>query len=91
MSDMSNGHTGTSLEELRGQVELAQACAFLALTISAAVLLSNFGREPRQLGAARAAVAEHQKILQTHQQLLQANEEALRQNQAALAAIRGAK
>jgi hypothetical protein len=88
---MSDDEAERSPEELRGQVDLAQACAFLALTIAGAVVLSNFGQEPRALGAARAALAEHRKILEAHQQLLLANEEVLRQNKAALAAIRSAK
>ena len=62
---------------LREQRELALACFILSATLSLAVLLSNFGSEPREIGEARAAVDVHQKLLVQEKLALVANQKAL--------------
>ena len=75
-------------EAAREGGELAKVCAWFAVAIAMAVLLSNFGHEPADLVTAREQVALHRAILREHEALLRQNEVALRENQALLQARR---
>ncbi|MFZ5494475.1 MAG: hypothetical protein ACOZE5_03940 [Verrucomicrobiota bacterium] len=77
--------------ELRGQVELAQACAWLSGVIALAVLISNFGSAPKELEAARASAAGHRQMAAAHEQMLRDTEAALRQTEEALARVRASR
>jgi hypothetical protein len=75
---------------LKEQRELAQACAFLAVAISVAVLLSNFGGVPKETLAARKAVEEHRVLLKQAEDLLAVNSQELVNVQTSLRDIKAA-
>jgi len=66
------------------QRDQALACAVLALMISLAVILSNFGKVPRPYLQARAAIEQHKALIAQHTEILRANQSVLTQNQAEL-------
>jgi hypothetical protein len=76
------------LEAAREGCELAKTCAWLAIAISVAILLANFGPEPADLVSAREQVVVHRTILREHETLLRQNEAALLENQTLLQARR---
>jgi hypothetical protein len=91
VSDVPTESSGIRSNEyltLRAQRELALACACLSFAISLAVLLSNFGKEPAAIPAAREAVENHQKILASAEDYFKANVENLQQNREALAKVK---
>ncbi len=90
MNEASPSEAGEE-RDLRGQVELAQACAFLASVIALAVLISNFGSEPKALADARASAEEHRQLVAAHEQMLRDTEAALRQTEEALARVRASR
>lgn len=81
---MNSSNEYVSARELRQQLDLAQVCAVLAVTIALAVLIGNFGMVPEDLVRARLSVMEHAQILRAHEELLEQNEIALRQAKGAL-------
>ena len=89
-SPESAGVPSAEYHALQGQRELALACAWLSLTISLAVLFSNFGKEPAAIPAAREAVENHRKILASAEEDLKANNDNLRQTREALANVKKA-
>jgi uncharacterized protein HemX len=72
------------------QRDQALACAVLALIISLAVILSNFGKAPAQYQQALAAIEQHKALIAQHTEILRANQLALTQNQAELERLRQA-
>ena len=70
------------------QVEFALAGAIFSVSISVAVLISNFSQEFKELTEAKQQVKVHQDVLRDHQPVLAQNEVVLREHQAALAAYR---
>ena len=85
---MNERSQGGESDELTAQWELARTSAVLSVIIAAAVLVSNFGSEPRDLVDARSQREIHRKILREHQELLLQNKNVLKQNQETLARIR---
>ena len=81
---------GSSVEifAAKTQRDQALACAVLALIISLAVILSNFGNEPRPYQQARAAIEQHKALIAQHTEILRANQSVLAQNQVELERIR---
>lgn len=71
---------------VKQEAELAKVSALLALTISVAVMISNFGSMPKEITLAQEQVVVHRRILREHADLLQQNQSVLSQNQALLAA-----
>lgn len=86
-----DGEEAFSVALLKEQRELALACLILSATLSLAVLLSNFGAEPRAIGEARGEVKEHRKLLAQEQTALAANQKALAEVEAARDALRRAR
>lgn len=75
------------LAELKDERERALACAFLSLTISLALVFSNFPGDRKSVENARNAIAEHTRLLADIRKVVDANEQVLAENQRGLAEI----
>ncbi len=75
------------LAALKDQRELALACFILSASLSAAVLWSNFGAEPKEMGEAREAVELHRKLLVQNKSVLADNQKVLAEVEAARDAL----